>query len=291
MSLSGNETTSLHAFSVDVEDWYQSSFDFNAPISELCVRNTRHLLDFLEPLNTKGTFFIQGLVAKQFPHLVKEIHEKGHEIQSHGFSHRPIFSMNPSEFKWELMETSKYLEDITGNKVTGFRAPDFSIDDKSFWAFEVMAECGIKYDSSIFPLKTNRYGINGFSRGYSFIKTNSGDIEELPVSILELDFAKKIRIPIGGGGYFRLFPLWFLMYSLEKLEKQKLPFIIYCHPYEFNPDEWKQISKHIPITRRFHQGFGRERFERKIAWLLQRKHFGPMSEVLEMIRGKERECV
>ena len=204
----------LHAISVDVEDWYQSSHDFNAPISEICAQNSRRVLDFLENYNVKGTFFVQGMVVKQYPFLVKEIHQKGHEVQSHGFSHRPVNGMRPDEFKWELKETSKYIEDITGKPVYGFRAPDFSIDEKSSWAFEVMYECGIRYDSSIFPLKTLRYGISGFKIGYSIISTPSGNIEELPVSVLEIEWWKGMRIPVGGGGYFRLFPSWFLSYCL-----------------------------------------------------------------------------
>jgi peptidoglycan/xylan/chitin deacetylase (PgdA/CDA1 family) len=102
---------------------------------------------------------------------VKEIHDRGHEIQSHGYSHRPVNRMTPGEFKREIKETSKCIEDVTGEAVTGFRAPDFSIDRDSFWAFEVMLECGIYYDSSIFPIKTKCYGIDGFENGYSIIQT------------------------------------------------------------------------------------------------------------------------
>lgn len=281
--------TTLHAFSIDVEDWYQSSHDFNAPISEICVHNTRRVLDFLSYYNVRGTFFVQGLVARQYPYLIKEIHMKGHEVQSHGYSHRPINNMTPSEFKWELMETSKCLEDITGEAVTGFRAPDFSIDEGSFWAFEVMYKCGIRYDSSIFPLETKRYGINGFEREYSLIKTPSGIIEELPVSVFQLTWTKSIRIPVGGGGYFRLFPSWFLGYCLRKLDEQRLPFIIYCHPYEFNPQEWQQILKHVSGYRRFHQGLGRRGFQGKVSRLLESKTFGTMSAVLKRLREKEKQ--
>lgn len=278
----------VHAFSLDVEDWYQSSFDFNAPISEICVHNTRLVLDFLSQHNVKGTFFIQGLVARAFPHLVKEVHAKGHEVQSHGYSHRPVNNMTPGEFKEELEETRKLLEDITGEPVTGFRAPDFSIDEESFWAFEVMYECGIRYDSSVFPLKTSRYGIAGFTRGYSVIKTLSGDIEELPVSVLEMSWFNGFRVPVGGGGYFRLFPSWFLNYSLRNLASQGQPFIIYCHPYDYNPMEWQQILKRVPGYRRLHQGLGRCKFQEKVARLLEGGVFGTMSGVLKKLREEEK---
>jgi polysaccharide deacetylase family protein (PEP-CTERM system associated) len=276
----------LHAFSVDVEDWYQSSHDFNAPISEVCVRNSHRVLKFLAHRQVRGTFFVQGLVAKYFPGLVKDISGDGHEIQSHGYSHRPVCGMTPDTFKEELKETSARLSDIIGKPITGFRAPDFSINERTFWAFEIMHECGIRYDSSIFPMKTSRYGIDGFERGYSLIKTNNGAIEELPVTVLELSWPGGRRLPVGGGGYFRLFPTRFLRYCVMRLEKENMPFVIYCHPYEFNPDEWSSMKKYIPLRRRMHQGIGRAGFKGKIDELLGLSRFGSISEVLEKSRGR-----
>jgi polysaccharide deacetylase family protein (PEP-CTERM system associated) len=281
-------TSNCHAFSIDIEDWYQSSYDLNAPVNEICVQNTRHVLDFLQSFNVRGTFFVQGLVAKQYPHLVKEIHARGHEIQSHGYSHRPVNRMTPSEFKREIKETNKCIEDVTGEAVTGFRAPDFSIDRGSFWAFEVMIECGIHYDSSIFPMKTRRYGIDGFENGYSIIQTASGAIHELTVNVLELNWPRGIKIPVGGGGYFRFFPAWFLKYALKKVEEQGLPFILYCHPYEFNPKEWKYLLRSVPLYRRYHQGIGREGFPGKVAQFLKMRKFKKMSEVLTNCLESER---
>ncbi len=275
----------LHVFSIDVEDWYQSSFDYDAEINEVCVHNTRTVLRLLEEYGVKGTFFIQGMVAEKFPRLVKEIDSLGHEVQSHGYSHRPINRMTPAEFKIELTKTGKCIEDITGKPVTGFRAPDFSIDTASFWAFEVMRECGILYDSSIFPLKTSRYGISGFEKGYSVIKTPSGCVDELPVSVLELRWPGGIRLPVGGGGYFRLLPAWFLKYCLKKLDEEELPFVIYCHPYEFNPQELRKILKNIPLSRRLHQGLGRKNFQKKVSHLLKTKTFGTMSSVLKELKN------
>lgn len=276
----------LHAFSVDIEDWYQSSFDFNAPISELCVHNTRKVMTFLSQHNTKGTFFIQGMVAEKYPELVAEIDAGGHEVQSHGYSHRPVNKMTRVEFKDELMKTSRLIENITGKPVTGYRAPDFTIDRTSFWAFEEMYKCGIRYDSSVFPMKTRRYGIKGFEAGYSQIRAPSGSIHELPVSVFQPCCLNISRIPVGGGGYVRLFPLFFLKYCLRALDMEESPFIIYCHPYEFNPQEWKQIIKNVPMTRRIHQGLGRKNFQKKISGLLRHRAFGKISDVLEAIKEK-----
>jgi polysaccharide deacetylase family protein (PEP-CTERM system associated) len=271
---------------VDVEDWYQSSHDLNAAISKICVTNTRKVLDFLSVHHTKGTFFVQGMVAKAFPKVVKEIHDNGHEIQSHGYSHRPINRMTAEEFLKELRETSARLEDITGEAVSGFRAPDFSIDRESFWAFEVMIEAGLSYDSSLFPMKTNRYGVGGFKRGYSLIRTASGVLEELTVSVDEI---MKVRIPVGGGGYIRLLPLWLLRSSLNRFHRNGVPFVIYCHPYEFNPKEWGQMLSHISRYRRLHQGLGRGAFGKKISSLLKTRTFGTMSRVLCYLREGNRE--
>lgn len=280
----------LHAFSVDVEDWYQSSYDLTAPISEICVKNTQNILRFLSERDVHGTFFVQGLVAKAFPHLISEIHANGHEIQSHGFSHYPVSEMTPKQFLSEIRETSHRLEDITGESVTGYRAPDFSIDDRCNWAFEVLIEAGITYDSSVFPVKTRRYGIRGFENGYSIIRTASGTIEELTVSVYQI--TRTLRIPLGGGGYIRLLPLWFLKFCLNRFVEQARPYVIYCHPYEFNPAEWDHIVKHVALSRKLHQSIGRRKFPHKISALLETASFAPISCVLDNIRveGARRSC-
>ena len=213
-----------------------------------------------------------------------EINKKGHEIQSHGFSHRPVNQMSPKKFQSELRETNKRLEDITGEPVVGFRAPDFSIDKNTFWAFEVMIEEGLTYDSSIFPMKTRRYGIKGFQGGYSIVHTASGTIEELTVSVYESPIG--IRLPVGGGGYIRLWPSWWLRFCLNKSDNQAIPFIVYCHPYEFNPKEWDQILKYIPKFRRIQQGVGRNKFPDKLLSLLKSKPFGPIYRVLGNCRDR-----
>jgi len=282
-------TAPLHVFSIDVEDWYQSSFDMKAEISPVCVDNTRKVLALLDKAGVKGTFFVQGLVAKKFPAIVREIDARGHEVQSHGLTHRAVNTMTPDEFRTELTQTSRYIEDAIGKTVTGFRAPDFSIDRDTFWAFDVMAECGITVDSSIFPLRTRRYGISGFERGYSRIKTASGIVEEFPVSVLTASWLGGLRLPVGGGGYFRLLPGWFLKYSLEKLDGEGRPFVLYCHPYEFNPGELKDMMSVVPLYRRLHQGLGREGFPQKVYNLFQSRPFSTMAEALARLRKENGE--
>jgi len=288
-----DQTSRLHVFSIDVEDWYQSSFDLEADISPACVENTKMVLDLLDGAGVKGTFFVQGLVARKFPALVREIDLRGHEVQSHGMTHRMVNTMTPNEFREELNLTSAFIEEATGKAVTAFRAPDFSIDRDSFWAFEVMAECGITVDSSIFPMRTRRYGISGFERGYSRIRTGSGFIDEFPVSVLRAPRLGGLRLPVGGGGYFRLLPAWFLRYSLERLDSEGQPFVLYCHPYEFNPGELREMMSVVPLYRRLHQGIGREGFPRKVLGLLRLRPFGTMGEALDKLKAQrgEKACV
>lgn len=274
----------MYTLTIDVEDWYQSTYDPSASISKICLDNTRKVLRLLSRYNVKATFFVQGMVARQYPGLVKEIKRGGHEVQSHGYSHLPVNEMSPKKFRDDLLEASKIIQDITGDPVTGFRAPDFSIDRESFWAFEVMRECGILYDSSIFPFKTSRYGIDGYTRGYSVIETPAGTVEELPVSVYQMKRPYEKRIPFGGGGYFRMFPYFFIKHFCNDLEKEGLPVVIYCHPYEFNPGELKQISSKLPLYTVLHQGIGRRTFEKKVTKLLQLKDFGTVSNLLGRLR-------
>src|SRR5215210_7529996 len=150
------------AFTVDVEDWYQSSVDYDAPITERVVRNVERLLAVLDEAGIWGTFFVQGLVAEKFPKLVASLVDQGHEVQSHGYSHRPLFKMTPRELRNELDRARKTVEDAAGRAVTSFRAQDFSIVRSNLWALDVLSDVGFEIDSSIFPLRTKRYGISGW---------------------------------------------------------------------------------------------------------------------------------
>src|SRR5919108_3782087 len=148
-----NGRAMLHALTVDVEDWPQSTLDWSLPITERAVRNTHRLLGVLREWNVKGTFFVLGLLAEKFPRLVQEIAAEGHEIASHGYSQKPVFAIGADAFEDELIRSVGLLEDITGERVRGYRAPDFSITERSLWALDILAAHGLEYDSSIFPMK------------------------------------------------------------------------------------------------------------------------------------------
>jgi polysaccharide deacetylase family protein (PEP-CTERM system associated) len=272
----------LCAFTVDVEDWYQSSVDFDAPITERVVRNTERILAILDRRNVKGTFFVQGRIAETFPHLLQNLVAEGHEIQSHGYSHRPVNKMDRKALKVELELARKTVEDACGVQVTAFRAPDFTIDRENIWALEVLVETGFKVDSSIFPMRTHRYGISGYPMVPHRIQLPSGaDIMEVPVAIWS---SGKIRIPVAGGGYFRLIPGIILERFFASMMMRQ-PVIIYCHPYEFNARELEEYNRmNVSKTFLFSQGLGRTFHGKKIDSLLQRLPFGRFDQVLETWR-------
>ena len=192
------------AFTIDVEDWYQSTVDFDAPIGERVLRNVSRACAALDQHGLKGTFFVQGRVAETFPRMLQELLALGHEIQSHGYSHRPLFSMDRKALTTELEYARKTVEDACGVRVTAFRAPDFSIVRRNLWALEVLAEAGFEIDSSIFPMSMGRYGIPGWEIGPHRVALPGGrEILEVPVAVATLG---GMRVPVAGGGYFRLLP-------------------------------------------------------------------------------------
>lgn len=266
----------LAAFTIDVEDWYQSTVDCDAPISERVVGNVDRVLALLDERGVKGTFFVQGLVSLRFPSLVQGLVAQGHEVQSHGHTHRPLFRMSRSELRQELDAARKSVEDAGGTPVTAFRAPDFSILRENLWALEVLAEEGFRVDSSVFPVSTPRYGIRGWKAEPVRLRFPGGALLEAPVAC----FGRAVRLPVGGGGYFRLLPLAVLGRSLEWCVANRRPPVLYFHPYEFNAREIDGYGGRVSWSMRLHQGLGREALVRKVGAILQMLPFGRLDEVL-----------
>ena len=266
------------AFTIDVEDWYQSTVDFDAPISTRVVDNTERILAVLNQYNTKATFFVQGLVAESYPKLLHQIIAEGHEIQSHGYSHRPLHKMDRKELTTELEFARKTIEDACGVSVTAFRAPDFAITKNNLWSLEVLVEMGFKVDSSIFPLKTHRYGISRWPITPHHVHLpNGAEILEVPVAIWSFG---PLRVPLAGGGYFRLIPGTILRNMLRSLIDQ-FPVIIYCHPYEYNDYELRDYHKQISRSMYLSQVIGRKAFISKVHNLLKEFPFGRLDHVLD----------
>ena len=171
-----------NAFTVDVEDWYQSCIDFDAPITDRVVRNVDRMLSVLDDCGVKGTFFVQGRVAETFPGLIRSLSDLGHEVQSHGHTHRPLSAMSRSELHAELDRGKKTVEDASGTAVTAFRAPDFSIGRENLWAFGVLADVGFDVDSSIFPMRSRHYGVASWEVAPHHLVFDSRRILEVPVA-------------------------------------------------------------------------------------------------------------
>ncbi len=247
--------------SVDVEDWAQSTLDTNLPLFPRAQRNTEYLLDVVGNANVKITCFILGKFAEQFPETVKRIVNEGHEIASHGYGHIDIYRQTPDEFREDIRKSKELLEDITGTQVLGYRGPCFSLGKAGNWPLEILAEEGFTYDSSIFPSATYRNGRGGWPAHPLNVKLESGlSIIEFPAAILKMG---RRTLPVAGGGYHRLLPWPAIKWCVRKAMQQNEVFTYYCHPYEFDPQEFRKLPIKVPLKTRFHQGLGRRGFEKK----------------------------
>jgi polysaccharide deacetylase family protein (PEP-CTERM system associated) len=271
--------TRLSAFTVDVEDWYQSCADLDAPITERVVRNVDRILEVLDAAGgVKGTFFVQGRVAETFPRMVADLVSQGHEVQSHGYSHRSLYEMDRNELRQELELAKQTVEDASGTRVTAFRAPDFSILSSNLWALDVLAEVGFEVDSSLFPAKSSRYGIRDWEIGPHRLMLPSGaELLEVPVAIWEV---AGLRVPVAGGGYCRLLPRAVLERGIQGIQDSGRPVILYFHPYEFSPRELDDYRDQVPRSRRMSQSLGRKALVERLSALLRRFPFGRFDETL-----------
>ena len=266
-----------NAFTVDVEDWYQSCVDYDAPITERVVRNLDSLLRVLDERSIKGTFFVQGMVAETFPDLIASLAAEGHEVQSHGYSHRPLHAMNARELRDELERGKKTVEDAAGAAVTAFRAQDFSIMASNLWALETVVDLGFDVDSSIFPMRARHYGIADWPLEPHRVVTKAGaGILEIPVAIWTIG---STRVPVAGGGYFRALPRRVIERGIRAMNDAGRPAVVYCHPYEFNRHELREYDD-VGRRVRLSQGLGRRFFPRRVGELLTRQRFGRLTDVL-----------
>jgi len=230
--------TPVNALTIDTEDYWsifsRDWLDIEAEPSDAVVKNTEWFLRTLGDHNVKATFFILGEVAKKFSSLIRKIVEDGHEIGSHGFSHKQLFRLTEEEFQREVADCRKLLEDITSGPILGYRAPAFSIMPQTKWALEILAQEGFKYDSSIYPISGRRYGWPEFSKNICKVDLPSGrSIVEVPLSTVTV-LGK--TIPVAGGGYIRHFPYLYTKLAIKHLQKKR-PVIVYFHPYEIDTGE------------------------------------------------------
>jgi len=257
--------------SFDVEDWQQSTLDLTLPITRRVLDNTARILDLCAAAGARGTFFVLGLVAREYPALVRRIAAAGHEVALHGMAHAPVHAMNPGTFRADLRASRDLVEQAAGTRVSGYRAPDFSISRESFWALQVLAEEGFRYDSSLFPFSGTRYGIAESFRLPYRVLCPAGELVEFPLATASL-FGR--RVPAAGGGYFRTFPYFWHRNAVRRLNRDGSPAMTYFHPYEIDPDEIRRSPHSIPLRLRLSQGIGRAGVERRLGRLLRDFRWG-----------------
>ena len=232
----------VNALSVDVEDYFQvSAFERVVPrdtwttFDSRVTANTHRLLDLFDEAGVKATFFTLGWIAAHHPGLVREIAARGHEIASHGFHHQLVYMLTREQFREDVRAAKATLEDVSGQRVRGFRAPSFSIVSASLWALDVLIEEGYVYDTSIFPVRHDRYGIPDAPRLIHRIDRTSGSIMEMPGSTVRLG---KMNVPVAGGGYFRLLPYAVTQWAIRRLNAvDGAPAMFYLHPWEVDPHQ------------------------------------------------------
>lgn len=246
----------MNAMSVDVEDYFHVaalagaiSRDDWGSMPRRVEANTRRLLDAFDAAGVRATFFVLGWVAEQEPGLVRAIHERGHEVGCHGFSHRLIYEQSAGEFRGETLRAKRLLEDLTGAPVAGYRAASYSITRRSLWALDVLVEAGFEYDSSIFPVRHDLYGIADAPRFPHRLKAPSGgELAEFPPTTARL---LGQNLPAAGGGYFRLYPYALSRWLLRRVNQlEGEPAVFYLHPWEVDPQQprvtvgWRSRFRH-----------------------------------------------
>lgn len=273
----------LNALTIDVEDYYQVSafescvrFEEWPTFDSRVEKNTGRLLDILDEYGTKATFFVLGWEAERRPRMIEEIVARGHEIGSHGYRHRLVYSMTPAECRDDILRSKACLERITGTPLAGFRAASYSIVAASMWCLDVLIDAGFKYDSSIFPIHHDRYGIPSAERFPHVLERPRGRLAEFPLSTVR---RFGLNCPIAGGAYLRVFPPWVIPSGIRRLNRvEGQPAIIYLHPWEVDPDQPRLEG---PLTSRVRHYTNLGKTEPRLRRLLEEFSFGTVGDVLK----------
>jgi polysaccharide deacetylase family protein (PEP-CTERM system associated) len=269
------------ALSIDVEDWFHTA-NMEGVITrdawehcELRVeRNTMRMIEILDARNARATFFVLGWVAERCPQLVRAISAAGHEVASHGYAHEYVYSLRPNEFRSDVLRSKKYLEDLTGKPVRGYRAPSFSITE---WAIPILQDLGFDYDSSVVPtVAHDRYGrLDGMDAAKPVVLLRDG-FYEVCISCIRLG---KRGIPWGGGGYFRLAPYSLWLWGVRRILRSGMPYIFYIHPWEIDPGQPRAAG--IKATHGFRQRVNLERCEDRFAALVGAFEWIPICDLID----------
>lgn len=273
----------INALTVDVEEHFQvSAFERVVPRADWELHgsrveaNTERLLDLFDDSGVRATFFVLGWVGKRHPGLVRTIAQRGHEVASHGMSHRLVYEQTPEAFRAETLQSKKLLEDAAGAAVEGYRAASFSIGYRNLWALDILAEAGMSYDSSLFPVVHDRYGVPGAPRRIHRVETPSGAVLiEIPPSTVPIAGA---TLPVAGGGYLRLYPKWLTAWAISRLnDVEGMPANLYVHPWEVDPEQPRMDG---PALSRFRHYVNLRTTAPKLRDLTRRFRFGTMRQVI-----------
>ncbi len=276
-----------NAFSVDVEDWYQvADFDAVMPFGtwdrqeSRVLANTERVLALLDEFGVKGTFFVLTWNAERHPEVVRRIAVGGHEIATHGYAHRIVYEQTPDEFRKDVERAKKTLEDLTGEPVLGYRAPSFSFTRRSLWAPDVLLDLGIRYDSSVFPVRDALYGLPDAQRFPYVIRERDGRrLVEFPITTTPV---LGRNLPLGGGGYLRVFPYAYMRWGMRRVNRREgQPAMVYVHPWEVDPAQPR-------VKTAGKRGFSSHYVnlagtERKLRKLLRDFRFAPIRDLLELV--------
>jgi len=284
---------------IDLEDWHQLAYrrltgETPPPLNHV-LRQMNLLLELLDRHRVHATFFTLGSLAERCPELPRRVAAMGHEIASHGYAHLIVHRLTRQQFEEDTRRSKEILEDVVGQPVRGYRAAEFSIRADSLWALEVLAELGFEYDSSIFPIHHRRYGIPGFfPLAAEYLLPNNLSIKEIPLATLSWG---RMRLPVAGGGSFRVLPQWILSRAVRKLNDSGKPLVTYFHPYEFDSKRLDVFVSGRPAHLRhrlrgrqwnFHQNLGRHTMTSKLETLLQQYSFTTIADFLQEERVLER---
>jgi polysaccharide deacetylase family protein (PEP-CTERM system associated) len=277
-------------FDIEEHDRIESAVGLSCPpdarreYARRMEASTRWILEVLADHKARATFFILGHIAETHPQLVRDIAAGGHEVGCHSWDHRRVHQFDPDGFRADIRRAREALEDAAGEPVVGFRAPTFSVMRETAWAIDVLAEEGFRYDSSIFPVRHDRYGVPDAPRFPFVVRGRERTLLELPPATLALG---GFNVPAGGGGYFRLFPLGILRMGVWQAERQPagIP-VLYFHPWEFDPEQPR-----LPLgwARRFRTYVGISKTRSRLQRLLARYPSARMIDAVEELEAKRAE--
>jgi polysaccharide deacetylase family protein (PEP-CTERM system associated) len=274
-----------NVLTIDLEDWPVAVLGPHHEVTGRVVENTLRCLQVLRWHNVKATFFVLTKVAVRFGDLIREVHAAGHEIASHGHGHELLTTITPERFKDDVRRSLDILGELVGYRPLGYRAPGFSIVESTRWAGPILADLGLKYSSSIFPIRHPRYGIPGAPRHIHRWK-DCGLIECPPATFRCL----RRNLPVAGGGYFRLLPGAIARLAIRRINRRGMPAILYLHPYELDIEgirEHKLAGVEVGRWRQFTQGLFRNQMEGRVHRLLESSQFVTMRDLLqEAIRAQ-----